>query len=154
MRGTKTRITRAATAGIATALLGSTLLGCSTVSSTVDRIRGPKAPSDTEVGNMAPEDPLALPVQVGWTSARASYCGFVFNPDQLRADFLASERRLGTPPDQMQKVERAYDYTRQSVLDKIKGDPNYCNKERTAAIRADLNRYLVGDFSAAARAAR
>jgi hypothetical protein len=54
----------------------------------------------------------------------------------------------------MQKVERAYDYTRQSVLDKIKGDPNYCNKERTAAIRADLNRYLVGDFSAAARAAR
>jgi hypothetical protein len=103
---------------------------------------------------MAPEDPLALPVQVGWTSARASYCGFVFNPDQLRADFLASEQRLGTPPDQMQKVERAYDYARQAVLDKIKGDPNYCNKERTAAIRADLNRYLVGDFSAAARAAR
>jgi hypothetical protein len=154
MRGTKTGITRAATAGIAAALLGSMLLGCSTVSGTVDRIRGPKAPSDTEVGNMAPEDPLALPVQVGWTSARASYCGFVFNPDQLRADFLASEQRLGTPPDQMQKVERAYDYTRQSVLDKIKDDPNYCNKERTAAIRADLNRYLVGDFSAAARAAR
>jgi len=154
MRGTKTGITRAKTAGIATALLGSMLLGCSTVSSTVDSIRGPKAQSDTEVGNMAPEDPLALPVQVGWTSARASYCGFVFNPDQLRADFLASEQRLGTPPDQMQKVERAYDYTRQSVLDKIKDDPNYCNKERTAAIRADLNRYLVGDFSAAARAAR
>ncbi|HKB23377.1 MAG TPA: hypothetical protein VKC99_11420, partial [Methyloceanibacter sp.] len=99
MRGTKTGIARAATAGIAAALLGSMLLGCSTV----DRIRGPKAPSDTEVGNMAPEDPLALPVQVGWTSARASYCGFVFNPDQLRADFLASEQRLGTPPDQMQK---------------------------------------------------
>jgi hypothetical protein len=154
MRGTKTGITRATTAGIATALLGSMLLGCSTVSSTVDRIREPKAPSDTEVGNMAPEDPLALSVQVGWTSARASYCGFVFNPDQLRADLLASERRLSTPPDQMQKVERAYDYTRQSVLDKIKGDPNYCNKERTAAIRADLNRYLVGDFSTAARAAR
>jgi hypothetical protein len=154
MRGTKTGIRCSATAGIAAALLGTMLLGCSTVSSTVDRIRGPKAPSDTEVGNMAPEDPLALPVQVGWTSARASYCGFVFNPDQLRADFLASEQRLGTPPDQMQKVERAYDYTRQSVLDKIKGDPNYCNKERTAAIRADLNRYLVGDFSAAARAAR
>ncbi|HET7447095.1 MAG TPA: hypothetical protein VFJ49_04145 [Methyloceanibacter sp.] len=154
MRGTKTGRRCAVTAGISVALLATMLLGCSTVSSTVDRIKGPKAPSDTGVGNMAPEDPLALPVQVGWTSARASYCGFVFNPDQLRADFLASEQRLGAPPDQMQKVERAYDYTRQAVLDKIKGDPNYCNKERTAAIRADLNRYLVGDFSAAARAAR
>src|SRR5262249_60816505 len=109
MRGTKTGITRAATAGMTAGLLGSMLLGFSTVSSTVDRIRAPKAPSDTEVGNMAPKDPLALPVQVGWTSARASYCGFMFNPDQLRADFLASEQRLGTPPDQMQKVERAYD---------------------------------------------
>ena len=154
MRGIKPGIRLCAVAGIAGTLLTAMLSACSTVSSTVDRIRGPKAPSDTEVGSMAPEDPLALPVQVGWTSARASYCGFVFNPDQLRADFLASEQRLGTPPDQMQKVERAYDYTRQAVLDKIKGDPNYCNKERTAAIRADLNRYLVGDFSAAARAAR
>jgi hypothetical protein len=103
---------------------------------------------------MAPQDPLALPVQVGWTSARASYCGFVFNPNQLRADFLASEQRLGTPPDQMPKIEQAYDYTRQAVLDKIKDDPGYCDKERTDAIRADLNRYLVGDYTAAARAKR
>jgi hypothetical protein len=154
MRGTKPGIRLSAVAGIAGVLLTAMLSACSTMSSTVDRIRGPKVPNDTEVRNMAPEDPLALPVQVGWTSARASYCGFVFNPNQLRSDFLASEQRLGTAPDQMQKIEHAYDYTRQSVLDKIKDDPNYCNKERTTAIRADLNRYLVGDFSAAARAAR
>ena len=87
-------------------------------------------------------------------AARASHCGFVFNPDQLRADFLASEQRAGIPPEQMQKIEKAYDYTRLSVLDSIKDNPSYCNKERTAAIRRDLNRYLTGDYSATARMAR
>jgi hypothetical protein len=78
----------------------------------------------------------------------------VFNPDQLRADFLASEQRSGVPPEQMDKIAKAYDYTRQSVLDSIKNDNGYCSKERTAAIRSDLNRYLAGDFSATARMAR
>jgi hypothetical protein len=39
-------------------------------------------------------------------------------------------------------------------LDSIKDNPSYCNKERTAAIRRDLNRYLTGDYSATARMAR
>jgi hypothetical protein len=156
MRGTKTGITRSTVACIAGALLLAMLAGCGTVGSTIDRLRGPKegATSDVEARNVAPEDPLARPIQVGWTSARATHCGFVFNPDQLRADFLASEQRSGVPPEQMDKIAKAYDYTRQSVLDSIKNDNNYCNKERTAAIRSDLNRYLAGDFSATARMAR
>lgn len=134
------------------ALLGvAALTGCGAV----EKFRGPKegATSDKEARYVSPEDPLARPIQVGWTSARASYCGFVFNPDQLRADFLASEARLGVPPEQMSKIEHSYDYTRESVLASIKDDPGYCNKERTAAIRRDLNRYLAGDYSPTARLA-
>jgi hypothetical protein len=132
------------------ALVG--LLGCGAV----EKIRGPSvgAASDKEARYVSPEDPLARPIQVGWTSARASYCGFIFDPNQLRADFLAAEERVGTPPDQMQKIEKAYDYTRASVLSSIKNDPGYCTKDRTAAIRRDINRYLAGDFSPTARMAQ
>jgi hypothetical protein len=152
MRGTGPRLGLCAVAGIAMSLLAAMLSGCGTV----DRLRGPKtgATNETEARNVAPEDPLARPIQVGWTSARASHCGFVFNPDQLRADFLASEQRAGVPPEQMAKIEKAYDYTRQQVFNTIKDDPGYCNKERTAAIRRDLNRYLAGDYSPRARLAR
>lgn len=135
------------------ALLGvAALTGCGAV----EKFSGPKegATSDKEARYVSPEDPLARPIQVGWTSARASYCGFVFNPDQLRADFLASQARLGVPPEQMSKIEHSYDYTRESVLASIKDDPGYCNKERTAAIRRDLNRYLAGDYSPTARLAQ
>jgi hypothetical protein len=54
----------------------------------------------------------------------------------------------------MKKIEEAYDYTRQSTHDTIKGNLNYCNKERTAAIRQDLNRYLAGDYTPGARLAQ
>ncbi len=124
----------------------------------VEKIRGPRvsegASSDKEARYVSPEDPLARPIQVGWTSARATHCGFIFDPDRLRSDFLASEARMGIPPDQMPKIEKAYDYTRQSVLASIKDDPGYCSKERTAAIRRDLNRYLAGDYSPTARLAQ
>jgi hypothetical protein len=148
-------IKRCGFAAIAVAFLLA-LSGCGTVSSTVDRIRGPKegATSEVEARNIPPEDPLARPIQVGWTSARATHCGFVFNPDQLRTEFLAAEERSGVPPDQIAKIAKAYDYTRQSVLDSIKNDYGYCNKERTAAIRRDLNRYLAGDYSPTARMAQ
>ena len=127
------------------------LAGCGTVGSSRNK---EAAGTESEARAVTPQDPLARPIQVGWTSARATYCGFVFDPMQLRAQYLASEQRAGVPPDQMQKIERAYDYTRTSVYDTIKDDPGYCNKERTAAIRKDLNRYLSGDYAPSARLAR
>jgi hypothetical protein len=36
----------------------------------------------------------------------------------------------------------------------IKDNLRYCNNERTAAIRKDLNRYLAGDYTPSARMAR
>lgn len=127
------------------------LPACSTVKSYTS---SPGASSDKEARYMEPSDPLARPVQVGWTSARASHCGFIFDPQQLRSNYLAAEARTGVSPQQMKKIVQAYDYTRQSTLDTIRDNTGYCNKERTAAIRADLTRYLAGDFSPSARLAR
>jgi hypothetical protein len=151
MTGTNSKLPALPALAIAAALALTALAACSTV----DKVRGKDgASTEVEARNVTRDDPLARPIQVGWTSARASYCGFVFNPDQLRSDFLASEARAGATHAQMQKIERAYDYTRESVLTYIKNDPHYCNKERTTAIRRDLNRYLGGDFSPNARMAQ
>jgi hypothetical protein len=67
---------------------------------------------------------------------------------------MAAELQAGNPPAQMEKIERAYDYTLQSVSASIKGDVRYCNQGRTAAIRRDLNRYLAGDYTPGAHMAR
>lgn len=127
-----------------------------TACTTIDQVRGTKegASSEKEARDVANTDPLARPIQIGWTSARATHCGFIFDPAQLRANYMASEAQAGATPEQMQKIERAYDYTRESVLATIGDNLNYCNKERTAAIRKDLNRYLAGDYTPAARMGR
>ena len=137
------------------AAFAAALLVALSACSSVGKLRNKEgASTEIEARTVAPEDPLARPMQVGWTSARATHCGFVFNPDQLRSAFLAAEARSGIPPEQIPKIARAYDYTRQSVFDTIKDDLNYCNKERTAAIRLDLNRFLAGDYTPSARMAR
>jgi hypothetical protein len=141
---------------IARLLAGVFLLAALTACGTMDRMRGTQggAKTELEARSVAPQDPLARPIQVAWTSARASHCGFVFNPDQLRSNFMAAEARGGASPEQMQKIEHAYDYTLQSVAATIKDNLNYCNKDRTAAIRRDLNRYLSGDYTPSARMAQ
>jgi hypothetical protein len=131
--------------------LGWLLSGCGTV----DYVKNKDgASTQAEARNVAPEDPLAKPIQVAWTSARASHCGFIFDPVQLRSNFMAAEMQAGNPPEQMQKIEHAYDYTLESVTTTIKNNLSYCNKERTAAIRKDLNRYLAGDYTPSARMGR
>jgi starvation-inducible outer membrane lipoprotein len=122
--------------------------------STIEKVRSKDgASNDAEAVKVKPEDPLSRPIQVAWTSARAKYCGFLFDPVRLRANFLASAGASNSP-EQMQKLQHAYDYTFDSVLAGIGDDPSYCSKARTDAIRADLNRYLAGDFAPTARAAR
>lgn len=135
--------------------LGLALASCSTVSSVTSTVTGKEgASTDKEARYVSPEDPLARPVQVAWTAARAKHCGFMFSPDQLKASFLADEQRRGLSPDQVAKIARAYDYTYVSLLKTIAEDPNYCNEARIAAVRVDLKRYLAGDFSPNAKAAR
>ena len=129
------------------------LQGCSTVG----RVTGSGqegVSTDKAARYVTPEDPLARPIQLAWTSARASHCGFMFDPVRLKADYMADESRRGVDPYQLQRYSEAYDYTLGSVMEEIKGDPNYCTKARTDAIRADLKRYLAGDYTPAARLAR
>jgi hypothetical protein len=125
--------------------------------STVGRVTGSSqegVKTDKDARYMATDDPLARPIQVAWTSARASHCGFMFDPVKLKDDFMAAESRRGVDPYQLQRFSEAYDYTRASVADTIKDDPSYCNKARTDAIRADLRRYLAGDYTPTAKLAR
>lgn len=135
----------------AIALLLTALSACGTVSKLSGSDEG--ASSEVEARNMRPDDPLARPTQVAWTSARATRCGFIFNPQQLRANYLSTESAYNSP-QQMQKIEKAYDYTLESMGLTINDDPSYCHKERLDAIRADLNRYLAGDYTPSARMAR
>lgn len=130
------------------AVFAAALSACGTVDSLKTKVA---SDPETQARNVTPEDPQARAIQVGWTSARASYCGFVFDPAQLRANYLASEAQAGKSPQEIAKLERAYDYTRDSVTSTIKNNLTYCNKARTNAIRRDLNRYLAGDYTPSAR---
>lgn len=132
---------------------GLVLGGCGTVSKVTGSSKEGAA-TDADARYVKPDDPLARPIQVAWTSARAQYCGFLFDAAKLKSDYLADESRRGADPNQMQRVIRAYEYTYESVSDTISEDASYCNKERLDAIRKDLNRYLAGDYAPTARLAR
>jgi hypothetical protein len=138
---------------IVASLCVAILQGCSTVGSVTGSGQGGVS-SDKAARYVTPQDPLARPIQVAWTSARASHCGFMFDPVKLKADFMAEEARRGVDQNQLQRTSEAYDYTRDSVTETIKHDNNYCTKERNDAIRADLKRYLAGDYTPAAKLAR
>ena len=94
------------------------LVGCSTV----ERLGGTKKEgvgTDSAARYVTPDDPMARPIQVAWTSARASNCGFMFDPVKLKDDFMRNESRTVTDPYQLQRISQAYDYTLASVGDTI-----------------------------------
>jgi hypothetical protein len=127
--------------GIAAALLS----GCSGGSSggiMTGSLFGTSKPADAK-----PADPLGEPVAVGWTSARAVKCGFYFSPQKLRAQYLTAKVTAGTPPDQMVRVEQAYDRSYAEITAALAKRPDYCTKPEVENIRGDLNRHLAGDYS-------
>lgn len=105
------------------------------------------APVSSAPAGPPPSDPTSRAVQVGATSARAARCGFYFDPEKLKANFLAAEMAQGAGPEQLQKIEREYEYVRLSVAKKIADEANYCDKLKTKEIKEDLNRHLAGDFT-------
>jgi len=129
------------------------LQGCSAVGR-ITSTNKEGATTDVQARYVQPEDPMARSTQVAWVSARASYCGFMFDPVKLKDDYMRDESRRGNGPNQLQRISQAYDYTLQSVTNTIKDDPKYCNRERTDAIRVDLRRYLAGDYSPTSKLAR
>ena len=98
-------------------------------------------------GASATPDPMARPVSVAWTSARAQRCGFHFDPAKLKVNYLGYERTQGTDVDRLAKVERAYDSSFKITSDRISGDADYCTDRKGLDIKADLQRHLAGDYS-------
>lgn len=81
-------------------------------------------------------------------SARASKCGYNFDPNRLRETFLASEAANGATPEQMVKLGQSYDFTRETVSKQIKSPEEYCTGARTREVSTALQKQLAGDFKA------
>ena len=93
------------------------------------------------------EDPLARPVGVAWTSARAKRCGFYFDPAKLRTSYLAYESKQGASGEQYAKIEKAYDGSYRVTTEKISHDTDYCSERKGLEIKTDLERHLAGDYT-------
>lgn len=98
-------------------------------------------------GALSNQDPMARPVSVAWTSARAQRCGFYFDPAKLKVNYLAYERTQGADGDRLAKIEKSYDSSFKVTSDRVSGDADYCTDRKGLDIKADLQRHLAGDFS-------
>lgn len=94
-----------------------------------------------------PISPSERALYVGATVARAQRCGFYFEPEQVKASYIAAESQAGTPPEIVQKATKEFDFTRQSILAAAAKDEAYCTEGRTREVKAALNRQLAGDFN-------
>lgn len=102
------------------------------------------APKKPELRN----DPLARTLQVSRVAARAKRCGFNFDPDKLKANFIASEGgQPGADAATLAKLDQNYTVTYNATLKVISGEEGYCSEGRNAHVRADLARHLAGDFA-------
>lgn len=119
-----------AACGASNALTTGTLMGGG------DSAKGPK-----------PITPSDRALYVGSTVARAQRCGFYFDPDQLRTNYIAAETQAGTPPDQVERATKEFDFTRQSVLTAAAKDDAYCTEGRTREVKTALGKQLAGDFN-------
>ncbi len=101
---------------------------------------------DTSSG-VTNDSPMARPISVAWTSARAQRCGFYFDPAKLRASYVGYETKQGAAGEQLAKIEKTYDQTFKVISDRVSADADYCSDKRSSEIKADLNRHLAGDFA-------
>lgn len=98
------------------------------------------------------EGPVAITpadraLHVAATSARAQKCGYYFDPEQLKTAYLGFEASNGLPADQVVGVEKLFDFTKSKIAAQIANDASYCSSERTNTIKAELTRYLAGDYA-------
>jgi len=98
-------------------------------------------------GSLNNDDPMARPVAVAWTSARAKRCAFYFDPAKLRTNYLAYEAKQGASGEQYAKIEKTYDTTYRATFEKVAADPDYCNDRKGLEIKVDLERHLAGDYT-------
>ncbi len=95
-------------------------------------------------------DPTSRAFNVGMVSARAAKCGYNFDPVKLKTNYFASEAALGTPAEEMAKIEKVYTVAYNGVT-KAATEPNYCSEQKTKQIKEDLTKLLAGDYTPPAR---
>jgi hypothetical protein len=127
-------------------LLAGTALHAGCGNSSGGLITGSTKGSETPSG-LSNQDPMARPVSVAWTSARAQRCGFYFDPARLKLNYLAYERQQGGDPERIAKIEKSYDSSFRVTSERVSSDPDYCSDSKGLAIKADLQRHLAGDYS-------
>lgn len=93
------------------------------------------------------EDPMARPIQVAWTAARAERCGFYFDPAKLRASYMSYESAHGAAGEQLAKIQASYDTTFKTISGRVSSNPDYCSDKKSTEIKADLQRHLAGDYA-------
>lgn len=136
------RFARAIASGLLVAV-AALQVGCSGASGLLTGTTPAAADAPASAGD---NDPLARPISVAWTSARAQRCGFFFDPTKLRSSYLAYEARQ-SGPEQLTKAEKTYDSTFKTIRDRVATDPEYCSDSKSAEIKKDLTRHLAGDFT-------
>lgn len=139
---------RFAQAGACALLLAGTALhaGCGNSSAGLTTGSTGLLPADSPTA-MTNEDPMARPIGVAWTSARAKRCGFYFDPAKLKTNYLAYESKQGLAGEQFAKIEKAYDTSYRVTSEKISTDTDYCSERKGLEIKADLERHLAGDYT-------
>jgi hypothetical protein len=136
------RATKAVSAGLLLVLTGLHV-GCGSGASGLSTasLAGTDSPGFTN------EDPMARPIQVAWTSARAQRCGFNFDTGKMRTNYLTYEQRQGAAVEQLSKIQTTYDTTFKTISTRVSSDPDYCTDKRSSQIKADLTRHLAGDYT-------
>lgn len=127
-------------------LLPLAMAGCGASTSSLST--GSLFGKSEEVVAPAVETPGMRAAQVGAVSARATKCGYNFDPARLKSSYLAYEMTQGAGAQDMGKIEREYDTIRGKVAAAVAADPDFCTDKKTREIKADLARHMAGDFSA------
>lgn len=90
--------------------------------------------------------PTARAFQVGGTAARATKCGYNFDANKLKTNYLAYEAAQAPGTDQS-NVSRTYDAAFSGVSKAAATQPEYCSANKTRDIKSALNRHLAGDYT-------
>jgi hypothetical protein len=94
------------------------------------------------------DEPTQRALHSAAISARASKCGYNFDPNKLRDAYLASEAAAGATPEQMTKLSQSYEFTRATISKQISNPEEYCSENTTRTVSAALTKQLAGDFKA------
>ena len=95
----------------------------------------------------APNTPANRLEHLAWNSAWAQGCGFYFDNLKLKSAYLAFEASAGTPPDQVSRLAGSYDKAQGVIRSIASNRLDQCTELRLARIRANIARYLAGDFT-------